>query len=99
MDLSPDVTSNGTYTVQLNLSNEQLLSLSLGLGGESDPAEGKHMDFDPDATGYDTYTIQLKLDPEQLRTRGFLYELVSRLEGWAGVEVLNVQLRGQCEKA
>ncbi|WP_040072031.1 hypothetical protein [Pseudomonas batumici] len=52
------------------------------------------MDLSADDMLDDTCTVLFKLSRELLESRGFLYELACRLEGWAGVEVLRVQLEG-----
>ncbi len=55
------------------------------------------MDLRPDTTGDTTYTVQFKLSTEQMKNHCFLYELVCRMEGWAGVEILSVQCNGHRE--
>ncbi|WP_338523606.1 hypothetical protein NUH87_28415 [Pseudomonas batumici] len=52
------------------------------------------MDLSADDMLDDTCTVLFKLSRELLESRGFLYELACRMEGWAGVEVLRVQLEG-----
>ncbi|WP_338524238.1 hypothetical protein NUH87_00630 [Pseudomonas batumici] len=54
------------------------------------------MDLSPDDMIDDTCTVLFKLSREVLDSRGFLYELACRMEGWAGVEVLRVQLQDYC---
>jgi len=52
------------------------------------------MDLSADDMLDDTCTVLFKLSRELLESRGFLYELACRMEGWAGVEVQRVQLEG-----
>lgn len=54
------------------------------------------MDLGLDEGVDDTCTVLFKLSKELLDRRGFLYELACRLEGWAEVEVLRIQLEGYC---
>jgi len=54
------------------------------------------MDLGLDEGVDDTCTVLFKLSKELLDSRGFLYELACRLEGWAEVEVLRIQLEGYC---
>lgn len=54
------------------------------------------MDLGLDERLDDTCTVLFKLSKELLNNRGFLYELACRMDGWAGVEVLRVQLEGYC---
>ncbi|MBH3367510.1 hypothetical protein I5R92_09475 [Pseudomonas carnis] len=47
----------------------------------------------------DTCTVVFRLSKTQMSGGEFLYALACRTEGWAGVEVLRVQLPDQCYEA
>lgn len=50
------------------------------------------MELSCDESGDDTCTVTFRINKGQLEGQSFLYALACRIEGWKGVEVLQIQL-------
>ncbi|KPA87677.1 MULTISPECIES: hypothetical protein [Pseudomonas] len=57
------------------------------------------MDLSSDISADQTCMVLLRINQESLRRDGFLFELASHVEGWAGVEILSVEFGRRDEHA
>ncbi|QXI26124.1 hypothetical protein [Pseudomonas vanderleydeniana] len=55
------------------------------------------MDLSSDTSADQTCMVLLRINQASLRRDGFLFELASHVEGWAGVEIVSVEF-GRCDE-